>query len=91
MIERLAPTCEAVVEYDRCHLALYAALLEAADAGSDWKEAAVALMRIEVTDSDAESCWQSHLDRARWIVGNGLPSALVAFGARPHQAQEPQG
>ena len=40
VVERRAPEGDAVVDYDRCHLALYAALLEAADAGRDWQEAA---------------------------------------------------
>ena len=90
VVDRLAPTGNAVVDYDRRHLALYAALLEADDAGSDWQAAAASLMRIDVTECDAETCWRSHLDRARWIVGKGLGSALVAFGARCDRAQEPR-
>ena len=90
VVDRLAPTGEAVVDYDRGHLALYAALLEADDAGSDWQAAASSLMQIDVTACDAETCWRSHLDRARWIVGEGLGSALVAFGARCDRAQEPR-
>lgn len=81
-IERLAPTGDAVVDYDRQHLALYAALLDAVDAGRDWQVAAADLMGLDGTDRDAEACWRSHLDRARWIVGEGLGSALVAFSAR---------
>lgn len=91
VVERRAPEGDAVVDYDRCHLALYAALLEAADAGRDWQEAATSLMKIDVTACDAEQCWRSHLERARWIVSEGLASAIAAFGARPGQAQELQG
>jgi hypothetical protein len=79
---RQAPTGNAVVDYDRRHLALYAALLEADDAGRDWQDAAASLMKLDVTECDAEECWRSHLERARWIVGEGLGSALVAFGSR---------
>lgn len=79
-IEWLAPSGKEVVDYDRRNLALYAALLEADDVGRDWREAAVDLMRLDVTDADAEACWRSHLDRARWIVGEGLAGAVVAFG-----------
>ena len=82
IVDRLAPTGNAVIDYDRRHLALYAALLEADDAGSDWRGAASSLMRLDVSDADAEACWRSHLERARWIVGDGLGSALVAFNAR---------
>lgn len=90
-IGQRAPEGNTVVDYDRCHLALYAALLEAADAGGDWQEAATSLMKIDVTECDAEQCWRSHLDRARWIVGEGLASAVVAFGARLGQVRESQG
>ena len=81
-IERRAPEDDAVIDYDRRHLALYAALLEAADTGRAWQEAATSLMRLDATERDAEACWRSHLERARWIVGDGLGSALVAFGTR---------
>ena len=79
-IERIAPSDRMALEYDRQHLALYAALLDAADMGLDWREAATALMGIDVHEADAQTCWQSHLERARWIVGEGLASAIVAFG-----------
>lgn len=82
VVDRLAPTENAVIDYDRRCLALYAALLEANDAGRDWQDAASSLMQIDVTESDAEACWHSHLERARWIVGDGLGIALEAFNAR---------
>jgi hypothetical protein len=72
-----------VVDYDRRNLALYAALLEADDAGYDWRDAAALLMQVDVTRKDAEACWRSHLDRARWIVGDGMEAALKSFAARP--------
>src|SRR3546814_14121204 len=82
MIEAKAPTGDTVVDYDRTHLALYAALLDAADAGRCWRDAATALMGIDIADPRAEACWRSHLDRARWIVGDGLGPALIASGIR---------
>lgn len=81
-IDRLAPSGDVAVDYDRRHLALYAALLDADDAGGNWKDAASSLMRLDITKSDAEACWRSHLERARWIVGEGLGSALEAFNER---------
>ena len=80
-LRALAPTGEAIVDYDRDNLALYAALLDAADAGEPWQDAATTLMRIDTDDDGAEECWRSHLDRARWIIGEGLGSAIVAFGS----------
>ena len=76
-----APTGQAVA-YDREHLALYAALLQADDAGRDWREAASSLMHLDPAAKDAEACWRSHLERARWIVGEGLAQALVVFNGR---------
>ncbi len=82
-IIKCAPSSGQVVEYDRRNLALYAALLEADDSGRDWREAAVSIMRLDVNQGDAEACWRSHLERARWIIGDGMADALVAFNARP--------
>lgn len=76
----MAPCDESVLSYDRRHLSLYAALLDADDAGLDWRDAAATLMGIDVNDAGAEPCWRSHLERARWIVGNGLAAAIAAFG-----------
>ena len=82
VVDRRAPTGNAVVDYDRRHLALYAALLEADDAGRDWQDAAISLMQLDVTEGNAEACWHSHLERARWLVGDGLGIALEAFNVR---------
>ncbi|AUW57521.1 hypothetical protein C1T17_04770 [Sphingobium sp. SCG-1] len=79
-IRNCAPTGDEVVDYDRRNLALYAALIEAADAGRGWQETVADVMRLDPTDLDAEACWRSHLDRARWIVGDGMAAALEAFG-----------
>jgi len=82
IVDRLAPKGNAVVDYDRRHLALYAALLEADDAGCAWQVAATSLMRIDLVEHGAEACWRSHLERARWIVGDGLGIAIDAFNER---------
>lgn len=84
-IERQAPSGKELVDYDRRNLALYAALLEANDAGRDWRDAASSLMHLDLADKDTEACWRSHLERARWIVGEGLATALVAFNRRVTQ------
>lgn len=81
-IENLAPSGTAVVDYDRHHLSLYAALLDAQDAGRDWREAATDLMQLDVADRSAEACWRSHVERARWIISEGMESALIAFSER---------
>lgn len=79
-VARSAPAGEHVVEYDRRHLALYAAMLDADGAGLDWADAARTLMGIDTAEADAKACWRSHLERARWIIGDGLAKAVSAFG-----------
>lgn len=80
-VQMVAPSGGTVLDYDRRHLALYAALLDADDAGADWQDAATSIMQLDVTDRNAEACWHSHLERARWIVGDGLGIALETFNA----------
>lgn len=75
-----APQDDEATDYDRQHLPLYAALLDAEVAGQRWQDVAATLMRIDVTAPFAEACWRSHLERARWIVGDGLSAAITRFG-----------
>jgi len=82
-LERIAPAGTAIGDYDRSHLALYAALIDAADAGRSWRDVAVDLMRLDPADPATKACWQSHLERARWIIGAGLAEAIAAFDLRP--------
>ena len=84
-LDLLAPTGDTVLEYDRQHLLIYAELIDAADAGIDWRAGALDILHIDPA-SDAERarcCWESHLVRARWIVGDGLGKAIEAFGSLP--------
>lgn len=70
-----------VTDYDRYNMLLYAALLDDADAGVDWRETARTLMQADPDGEGAELCWRSHLERARWIIGEGLASALDVHDA----------
>ncbi len=79
-IALLAPSDEMPTSYDRRHLALYAAILDADGARLQWADAVSALMGIDPEAHGAEDCWRSHLDRARWIVGDGLAQAVSTFG-----------
>ena len=82
LIDAHAPVGETVTAYDQRQLALYAALLDADAASQPWQEVARDLMGLHSDDAAAEACWRSHLQRARWIVSDGLGTALIAFGAR---------
>lgn len=84
-LDPVAPSIEGILDYDRRHLFTYAELLDAADAGIDWQAGSLAILGVD-PDADGEQarcCWESHLARARWIVGDGLAEAIEAFGSLP--------
>ena len=83
MLLNEAPTGQ-VSDYDRMHLAVYAELLDADATGVGWVEGASTLLQMaKDTPGDiARRCWESHLHRARWILGEGLAEAIVAFNRR---------
>jgi hypothetical protein len=85
ILEATAPTGGAT-HYDRVHLMIYAELLDADRRGVTWKEGAADILGIDpVAEADlARLCWESHLVRARWLVGGGLASAVEAFGRNPY-------
>jgi hypothetical protein len=84
-IRKIAPS-DAVTVYDRRHLMTYAEILDADRHGVSWEEAASEILGVDpVADPEtARVCWDIHLARARWIVGEGLASAVEAFGHNPY-------
>lgn len=88
-LNAIAPAGDAVLDYDRRHLLTYAELLDAADAGIDWRAGSLAILGVDpVADAEqARCCWDSHLARARWIVGDGLGGAIEAFGSLPRNGR----
>lgn len=70
-----------VSDYDRQHLAIYAELLDADAHGISWVEGAHTILNFDDTTppDTVRRCWESHLERARWIVGEGLETAICAF------------
>lgn len=87
MLRNEAPSGH-VTEYDRQNLAIYAEMLDADNAGITWADGVRLILGLEVSNDGetARRCWESHLDRARWIVGEGLSPALQAFSRNPEQA-----
>lgn len=84
-LDALAPSGDTVLDYDRRNLLTYAELLDAAEAGIGWQAGSLEILGID-PDSDADRarcCWDSHLARARWIVGDGLGTAVETFGTLP--------
>ena len=86
MLRNVAPSGQVTV-YDRQNLPVYAELLDADDAGIGWTEGVRSILGLDasVDGETARQCWESHLARARWIVGEGLGPALKAFGRKSKQ------
>lgn len=84
-LEATAPAGDAVIDYDRRNLLVYAELLDAADDGVDWQQGSLEILGIDpvAEPGRAQRCWDSHLARARWIIGPGLSVAVEAFGTLP--------
>ena len=86
MLRNVAPNGQVTI-YDRQNLPVYAELLDAEASGMDWAEGARLILGLDVAVEGeiARMCWESHLARARWIVGEGLGSTLEAFGRNSEQ------
>jgi hypothetical protein len=87
-LDTVAPSGEAVLDYDRRHLLIYAELLSAEDEGIAWQVGALEILGIDPATeaARARACWDSHLARARWITGAGLGTAIAAFGEQAYAA-----
>lgn len=83
MLNACAPDCEAMLDYDRRNLLTYVELLDADRLGVSWEAAALEILGIDpvLNASAAQRCWDSHLERARWITGAGLSATIVALDA----------
>lgn len=83
MLRNEAPSGQ-ISDYDLQHLTIYAELLDADANGVDWVEGVRSVLSLNrhTPPALARHCWESHLVRARWIVGNGLESAITSFSKR---------
>ena len=73
-----APNAAHVTDYDRSHAALYLRLLDAAEEGAPWEEAARIVLAIDPArePARARSAYESHLARARWLTAQGYRDLL---------------
>lgn len=78
-IAERAPDGLTMTDYDRVQMLTYARLLDAERDDYDWTDVALEVLDLDVAAdaAGARHCWQSHLDRAHWIVGEGLAAAIV--------------
>ena len=82
LLDLIAPRGAEVLDYDRRNLLIYAELLNADADGIGWEAGARTILGLEIGPDDEalRLCWDSHVARARWIVGAGLNAAITAFG-----------
>lgn len=74
----LAPTADTLTDYDKEHLVSYLRLLDAEAEGADWIEVVRIVLRIDPVQKPdrARRAWESHLDRAKWMMAHGYRHLL---------------
>lgn len=72
------PQSSSLTDYDRRNLAIYVRLLDAAEEGADWTEAARILFGLDPKrdGARARSVHDTHLARARWMAEHGYRDLL---------------
>ena len=73
-----APDISQLTAYDESHLVDYLRLLDAADEGADWREAAACILGVDAATEPrrAKTMHDSHLARARWMTEVGYAHLL---------------
>lgn len=68
-----APWSEALTDYDLGHLTVYLRLLDAERDQADWREVTRLLLQRDPDGGEVEArrCWESHMQRARWMTKTG--------------------
>lgn len=72
------PQSSTLTDYDREHLPIYLRLLDAAEAGADWREVVAIVLGLD-PDADPERARRvhdAHLARARWMTEHGYRQLL---------------
>lgn len=85
-VENEAPRGADITTYDEQHYVTYLRLLDASRNGADWQEVARIVLRRDPLRNEAETrrCWESHLERARWIANKGYRRILEQEIANNH-------
>jgi len=84
VVAEKAEWSEVITLYDRQHFMTYARLLSAEREGINWRDGVREILRQD-PDKDprqARICWESHLERARWIATEGLQLAVARANAQ---------
>lgn len=73
-----APSEPYLTDYDHAHLAIYLRLLDAAEEGAAWEEAARIVLGVDPGHDPqrAKRAHDTHLARARWLSSQGYRDLL---------------
>jgi hypothetical protein len=73
------PVSDSLTDYDREHLKLYMRLLDADSQKADWQEVVSVLFGIDSKAEPelAQTVFESHLVRAKWMIENGYRQLLA--------------
>ena len=79
-----APSDSVLTAYDEEHAITYLRLLDADAEGADWREVARVVLHLDPQhESDrAGRAFESHLTRAKWMTGAGLPAPATWWRIR---------
>jgi hypothetical protein len=88
-VDDLAPIGPEITDYDERHFVTYLRLLDAETDGADWTDVArIVLHRDPRTERDrTRLCWQSHLNRARWMTKTGYRKILEQAATEARSAR----
>ena len=75
-LQSMAPVDDTLTPYDRTHFKLYLQLLDAEQQNIDWQTAVTGIMNLDPKETTAKFCWQSHLQRAKWMSKSGYRQLL---------------
>ena len=84
VIAERAEWSEVITLYDRQHFLTYARLLDAERDKVDWRDGVreILLRDPDKNPRQARICWESHLERAKWIATTGLQQAVAEAQAQ---------
>nr|WP_289781900.1 DUF2285 domain-containing protein [Caulobacter segnis] len=74
------PASDKLTDYDIGHMTTYLRLLDAEQDNADWREATRLVLGRDPGEDEAGArrCWESHMQRARWMTEMGYRLLLEA-------------
>ena len=87
-VDDLAPAVQEITNYDETHFVTYMRLLDAEADRAGCMEVARVVLHRDPAIPTTQTCWESHLARARWMTQTGYQYLLERTSSearsRPH-------